>query len=290
MSGRSETAFARTIAAIDMTGNPELRGLWFPGTRVPVDLASRAGFPAEGFPSPLGYWIVKHDGLAPPSSTGLRMVVTGPGEEAPEFAAKPDESRQAGRQFRMQTVKIKAPGPDTGDVVLMIGPGTARVVARESTWDVLAEPIIFAVCQVWRFQSIEAEIEHLTASALEDLSYANVPGLASLGESRRLMDLGGKTRTAIVDLTYFQMLLTDPLAYFDSRRSARVFRLLCDRFGLDDWSNSIDHRAELVEATYETITEKLYHLRSHAHDVVLEAIIVGFLLIDILMRIWEAMV
>jgi hypothetical protein len=117
-----------------------------------------------------------------------------------------------------------------------------------------------------------------------------VPGFASLGESRRLRDLGGKTRAAIVDLTYFQTLLTDPLAYFDSRRSARVFRLLCDRFGLDDWSDSIDHRAELVEATYETITEKLYYLRSHAHDVVLEVIIVGFLLIDILMRIWEAMV
>ncbi len=257
---------------------------------MPVDLESRAGLPAPGFPSPLGYWIVKHDGLVPPSSTGLRLVVTGPGEAAPEAAGGPDESRQAGRRFRKQTVKIKAPDPDSGDVVLTIGPGTARVVARESTWDVLAEPIILAVCQVWRFQSIEAEIEQLTAKALEDLSYANVPGLASLGESRRLMDLGRKTRAAIVDLTYFQTLLTDPLAVFDSRRSARVFRLLCDRLGLDDWSDSIDHRAELVEATYETITEKLYYLRSHAHDVVLEAIIVGFLLLDILMRIWEAMV
>ena len=104
------------------------------------------------------------------------------------------------------------------------------------------------------------------------------------------MDLGAKTRAAILDLTHFQTPLTDPFAYFDSRRSARVFRLLTDRFGLDDWSDSIDHRAEVVEATFETITEKLYHLRSHAHDVVLEVIIVLVLLIDILMRIWEALV
>ncbi len=162
-----------------------------------VDLASRAGLPAAGFSSPLGYWIVKHDGLTPPASTGLRLVVTGPGEEAPEAAASSEESRRAGRRFCRQTV---------------------------------------------------------------------------------------------VDLTYFQTLLTDPLAYFDSRRSARVFRLLCNRLGLGAWSDSIDQRAELVGLTYETITEKLYYLRSHAHDVVLEAIIVGFLLLDIMMRIWEAMV
>lgn len=290
MTGKSEIPFARTIAAIDLTAHSEFRGLWFPGASVPADLASRAGLPAAGFPSPLGYWIVQHEGQATPSSTGPWMVVTGPKEETPEAEAWPDEPRRAGRRFRRQTVKIKAPGPDTGDAVVTIGPGTARIVARESAWDVLAEPIILAVCQVWRFQSIEAEIEQLTASALRDLSYANVPGLASLRESRRLMDLGRKTRVAVVDLTYFQTLLTDPLAYFDSRRSARIFRVLCDRLGLDDWSSSIDQRAELVEGTYETITEKLYYLRSHAHDVVLEAVIVGFLLIDILMRIWEAMV
>src|SRR5205814_5032686 len=100
--------------------------------------------------------------------------------------------------------------------------------------------------------------ERLTQNALGDLRYANGPSLASLAESRRLLDLGWKTRAAIVDLTYFQTPLTDPLAYFDSPRSARVYRRLVDRFGLDDWSDAIDHRAELVEATFETITEKLY--------------------------------
>ena len=154
------------ITAFDMTGNPALRGLWFPGTRVPADLASRAGLPSEGFPSPLGYWIVKHDGLAPPSSrTELRIVVTGPGEAAPEVAARADNPHQAGRRCRMPTVKIKAPGPDAGNVVLTIGLGTAKVAATESAWNMLAEPIILAVCQVWRFQSIESEIEHLTVGA-----------------------------------------------------------------------------------------------------------------------------
>ncbi len=103
------------------------------------------------------------------------------------------------------------------------------------------------------------------------------------------MDLGLDTRAAIVDLTHFEEPLTDPLAYFDSRRSARVYRTLAERFGLDDWCDAIDHRAEVVEATFETITEKLYHLKSHAHDVVLEVIIVIILLFDIVMRIWEVM-
>ena len=69
----------------------------------------------------------------------------------------------------------------------------------------------------------------------------------------------------------------------------RIYRLLADRFGLDDWSDSIDHRAEVVEATFETITEKLYHLKSHAHDLMLEILIVVILVIDILMRLWEVM-
>jgi uncharacterized Rmd1/YagE family protein len=104
------------------------------------------------------------------------------------------------------------------------------------------------------------------------------------------MNLGWKTRAAIVDLTYFQTPLTDPRGYLDAPRSARVYRHLAERIGLDDWSDSIDHRAEVVEGTFETITEKLYHLKSHAHDVVLETIIVVVLLVDIVMRILEMFV
>jgi hypothetical protein len=51
----------------------------------------------------------------------------------------------------------------------------------------------------------------------------------------------------------------------------------------------VDHRAEVVEATFETITEKLYRLKSHAHDVLLEGLIVTLLVIDIVLRIWELM-
>jgi hypothetical protein len=43
----------------------------------------------------------------------------------------------------------------------------------------------------------------------------------------------------------------------------------------------------VVEATYETITEKLYYLKSHAHDVLLALLIVVILLVDIFMRIWQ---
>jgi len=283
-------SFARTITAIDITANPQLRGLWFPGHGSAAELTARAGLPAGGYASPLGYWLVAHDGVGPASSDGMRLVVTAPGGEPPGPAAKPVESCQPGRRYRTQTVKIKAAGPDDGDLVLTIGPGCAHVSASQSTWEALAEPAILAVCQVWRLQAIDADLDGLSRHALEDLAYANAPGLSSLGQSRRLTALGWKTRAVIVDLTHFQRPLTDPLAYFDSKRSARLYRLLADRFGLDDWSDSIDHRAEVVEATFETITEKLYHLKSHAHDVVLEVIIVVILSIDILMRVWELVV
>jgi hypothetical protein len=285
-----QTSFARTITAIDMTGNPGLRGLWFPGPAVPADLAARATLPAGGQASPLGYWLVTHDGLVPSPGTGPRLVVTDPAAAEIEPVAMPGEPYRPGRRFQTHTVKIKAPNPADGNVVLTIAPGSARVVARESVWQALAEPILLVVCQVWRFQAIDEELERLTRHAMDDLEYANAPGLGSLGESRRLMNLGWKTRAAIVDLTYFEMPLTDPHAYFTSRRSARVYRRLVGRFGLDEWCQAIDHRAEVVETTFETITEKLYHLKSHAHDVALEIIIVVILLIDILMRIWELMV
>jgi hypothetical protein len=172
-------------------------------------------------------------------------------------------------------------------MLLTIGPSFAHVAATESAWALLSEPIILAVCQVWRFQAIDGELDGLTRSALENLDYANAPGLASLRKSSRLMGLGLKTRAAIVDVTYFQKPLTDPFAFFDSRLSVRTYHRLAERLGLEGWSDSIDHRAEVVEATFEAITEKLYHLKSHAHDVVLEVIIVVILLIDILMRIRE---
>jgi hypothetical protein len=287
MTATLGTAHVETITAVDITGNPELRGLWIPGYNVPADLVTRSGLAAGGVASPLGYWLVAHEGQASAPPGGMRLRRTPPGEELPEPAAVSVAAGQAGRRLRTQTVKIRAPGPEQGEVVLTVGPGSAHVSAAESAWIALAEPITLVVCQIWRFQAIDADLDRLTKDALENLDYANAPGLASLPQSRRLMDLGWKTRAAIVDLTYFQKPLTDPFAYFDARRSARIYRILADRFGLDEWCESIDHRAEVVEATFETITEKLYHLKSHAHDVVLEICIVVILLIDIVMRVWE---
>jgi hypothetical protein len=277
----------RTITAIDITGNPALRGLWFPGHGTATDRDATAALPDGGVASPLGYWLVTQEGLGPPADDALSLVVTPPGVAPPAFAAKSDAAPHAGRRARTQTVTIRALSPTDGDLTVKIGPRFAHVTATESAWKALSEPVILAVCQVWRFLAIDAELDNLTRNALENLDYANVPGLASLPQSRRLMGLGLKSRAAIVDITYFQKPLTDPFAYFDSTRSARVYRRLAQRLGLDDWSNSIDHRAEVVEGTFETITEKLYHLKSHAHDVVLEVIIVVILMTDILMRIWE---
>jgi len=283
----SRNSFARTITAIDVASNPALRGLWFPGDDSPVDHTAPLGLPAGGYASPLGFWLVAHDGVRTSPRDSLRLVVTAPGVDVPVLTAEPGESPRTGRRSRTQTVKIKVPGLDDRNLVLTIGPGFAHVRATESTWEALGEPVILAVCQVWRFYSIDAELDNLTRSALENLDYANAPSLASLPHSRRLMSMGLKTRAAIVDVTHFQKPLTDPFAYLDSRRSVRVYRLLSARFGLDDWSDSIDHRAEVVEGTFETITEKLYHLKSHAHDVVLEVIIVVILVFDIAINMWQ---
>src|SRR4051794_9914353 len=106
VSGASQTSVAETITAIDMTGDPDLRGLWFPGHNASAELAARAKLPAGGFASPLGYWLVAHDGLAPLPSDGMRLVVTVAGEGLPELAAKPGGSGQAGRRFRTHMVKI----------------------------------------------------------------------------------------------------------------------------------------------------------------------------------------
>jgi hypothetical protein len=289
-SGTLAAAHTRTITAVDITGNPELRGLWIPGYEVYADRVVRAGLAPAGVASPLGYWLVAHEGNVSAPADGMRLVRTAPGEELAESTPASPAEGQAGRRFRTQTIRIKARGPEQGEVVLTVGPGSAHVSATESAWTALAEPIILVVCQIWRFQAIDADLDRLTRDALENLDYANAPGLGSLPQSRRLTDLGWKTRAAIVDLTYFQKPLTDPSAYFDARRSARTYRLLADRFGLDEWCESIDHRAEVVEGTFETITEKLYHLKSHVHDVVLEVVIVVILLFDVLMRIWELMV
>jgi hypothetical protein len=293
MGGMARTPFVRTITAIEITGRPELRCLWIPGHDVPADCARRAGLAAGGQASPLGYWLFEEGTEpAPSASGGLQLVVTAPGAAVPQRAARPRPAPAgpAARRLRTQTVKFKARSADQGELVLTIGPGSAHVEATESTWEALAAPVTLAVCQVWRFQTIDADLDRLTRDAFENLPYANAPGLASLAESRRLADLGMRVRATIVDLIYFEKPLTDPFAYFDARRSARFYRRLADRFALDDWCESIDHRAEVVEATFETITEKLYHLKSHAQDVVLAVVIVVILTIDIAMHIWELFV
>jgi hypothetical protein len=276
----------RTIEAIDITGLTEHLDLWRRRGVRTIELTNVAGLPGPGHASPMGYWL--RDVPAGSSFTrGLPITIRPPGDSR-AFPASSESASAVRRGTRPpQTVRVKAPNPSDGELVLTIAPDSATVVATDSAWNALAEPVLLAICQYWRFGAIDAEIDRLTVQARGDLDHATLPSPASLRKSGELAVHARAVRWVLLELPHFYGSLSDPYPYCSSERSVQVYASLAEKLHFEEWAEAIDDYAEAVEDTYEAVTEKLFEYKNFAWEFVLESLIICVLLAELGVTLWE---
>src|SRR5262249_6317545 len=169
----------KTLRAIDLWPDPAHRPLWKADLNSPPDpaVSEPAGLPGGGYASPMGFWLAPPALPSPLSPGGLTITFVAQGEGSappPSAFARPAHGHHACPR-PAQTVRVKPPSAGDGDVLLTVGPGGARVAASPVAWKALAEPVLLAVCQYWRFAALDAEIARLTELAHGDLDHANMP-------------------------------------------------------------------------------------------------------------------
>jgi hypothetical protein len=286
----------KTVQAIDLWPDPAHRPLW-KSERGGGDAAAGArpvrppgAGPCEGYASPMGYWLTPPALPTPLSPGGLTITFHAPGEDAGPVPAALGRSPHGPHACArpVQTVRVKSPSAGDGDITLTIGPGGARVTATPAAWKALAEPVLLAACQYWRFAALDAEIARLTELAHGDLDHSNMPGPSTLRAHRRVVEAARDVRALMLDLPHFEGPLTDPFRYASSERSAQVFENLAEKLRLEEWCELIDERAEAIEDAYEALTEKLFEYKNFAWEAVLEGLIILILLGELALGLYEA--
>jgi hypothetical protein len=212
-----------------------------------------------------------------------QLRVYNPGTEPPALAT--DATAAGGRERPPQTVRIKAGGPAEGELVLTVASRWAQVGASEAAWTALAEPILLAVCQYWRFGVLDAQLDRLAEYAERDIGHAAMAVPASLWQRPRLLENAREVRALLLDLPHFEEPLTDPYPFCTSERSVQTYRQLAEKLHLEAWAEAIDHRVEAVEDVYAAVTEKLCEYRNFAWGATLEVTIIVILLADLLVNL-----
>ena len=279
-----ELSELKRIQVIDLVPDAIHRPLWRSDRAATLDAASLLGLPGPGYRSPMGFWLTSSETLADSSRT---ITFAARGEESSPPPASLRLSPEGTQSRPIQAVRIKAINASDGDVLLTIGPGGARIVATPAAWKTMAEPILLAACQYWRFSAIDAELDRLTEQAKGNLGHATMPGIASLMASRHLARSAEAVRVLLLDIPHFEGPLTDPYHYCSTERSAQTFESLAEKLHLEEWCELIDEHCEAVEDTYEAVTEKLFEYKNFAWEAVLETSIIIILLGELALMIWE---
>lgn len=279
----------RTILATDLAPAPARRPLWRParGGADPAPPASE-GLSEEGYASPMAYWLSAPSLPTALSPGGLTITFVTQGVDDGPAPASLARSPDGSYTRPVQSLRVKGPNAGDGDVQLTIGPGGARVTSTPAAWRALAEPVLLAVCQYWRFAAIDAEIARLTELAQGDLDHATMPGLGTLRAHRRAVRAARDVRALMLDLPFFEGPLSDPLPYCTTERSATIYESVSEKLHLEAWSELIDDRAEAIEDAYEALTEKLFEFKNFAWEAALEVLIVVILLAELSLGLYEA--
>ncbi len=145
--------------------------------------------------------------------------------------------------------------------------------------------MLLAICQYWRFQALDREIDRLTIEAEGDLDHASMAVPASLWDRKRLLSHARAMRALMLDLPHFEGSITDARSYLSTERAVASYRMLAERLHLEEWCESIDDRAEAIEDAYGSVTEKLCEFRNFAVGSTLEIIIVVILVVDLIVNL-----
>jgi hypothetical protein len=281
---------ARTLRAFDIAHAPEYRRLWRARTELSAGQVLPQDVPGlgRGVALPMGFWLtdsVAEAGSRQPSFTVVFEPANAVATLSPAAGAL-DGSSPVRRPE--QTVRLRPPNPLESEVVLRIGPGGARIAASETAWKAVAEPVLLAVGQYWRFALIEREIERLTELAHADHGHATMPTRRSLGHRSRLSASAQEVRALLIDLPHFEGPLTDHYSYCTTEQAALTYQALAEKLRLDEWCELIDEKAEAIEDTYEAVSEKLFEYKNFACEAVLESVIILILFAELALMLYES--
>lgn len=258
------------IVAVDLQTMPETAPLWRRRRSLGSVEASDSQFP-KGRPSLMGYWLTEEPRSTLPagvSESPYSIRVTGRAESATVVETKIGVGRPP------LTIKLK-------ELTMTIWETKALVITSSSAWSEHMEPALLAICQCWRFHAIDAMLDTMTDASRNDLSHASMSVLSSFRQRKRLLAQSRSIRELLLDQPHFAGPLTDPYAFLRSDRDVETYRSVAGKLHLEEWSESIDERAEGVEDTYASVTEKLFEYRNYLGGSTLEIIIVVILLIDL---------
>jgi hypothetical protein len=279
-------AARKTLLAADLSRDPAARTLWRRGTSAAPE-AAVPGVAESGFASPMGYWLSSPALPTATAAGNVMLTFVDPRDDAGPVPAALATAPDGVFSRPVQTLRVKSPNAGEGDATLTIGPGGARVVASAAAWKTLAEPVLLAACQYWRFAAIESEITRLTERAHGDLEHSNMPSLRTLRDHKRLERDSRDARALMIDLPHFQGPLSDPLAYLSNERATSIYESIAEKLRLEEWSELIDDRAEAVEDAYEALAEKLFEYKNFAWEAVLEILIIVILLGELALMLYE---
>ena len=183
------------------------------------------------------------------------------------------------------SAKLKASSNSDGELTLTVWETGALVVASPATWLALSEPILLAICQCWRFHAFDATVDRMITEARGDLDHASMVVFSSFRQRSRLLANSKRIRELFLDLSHFAGPLTDPYAFLAGDKHVETYRSLVGKLHLEEWSESIDERAEGIDDTYASVTEKLNEFRNFLGGSSLEILIIVILVIEVIFNV-----
>jgi hypothetical protein len=278
------------LRAIDLTQRPGARALWSWRTQ---GFARSAPSPADdlprpGFASPLGFWLTEVRGIVADATVSpciIRFESYTPAAAQTALETRPSAPHAARRPE--QTIRLKPPHTDDGELVVKFTPAGVRIITSDAAWQALSEPVLLAIGVYWRFLAIEEALDRLIEQAHADLDHATMPDRRTWTDRRRLVARARSVRDLLLDLPHFQGPVIDPFPYCSTERAAQTFAGLAEKLHLEKWSALIGERALAIEDTYEAATEKLMALKRLVSEAILAVPIVVILLGLLGLAAWE---
>lgn len=268
---RTESRAIATYYARDIALRPEYHELWMSESGIQSDGISNAGLPAGGFASPMGFWFYPATTPEAPGDT-YQIVVRERAERTSALNALPRRTVRGRRLTRTVTYKGKE-----GEITLVVGQDSAQVFTSRPAWEQLSEAVFLMVAQYWQYCVIEARLSHLAKLARQDRSHAIMPRMKTWINQKTLLANDRAVQDLLQDWSYFAGMLSDPAHYSTSESTIEAYLDFAEHLDMEGWSERIDDRFEVVEGTYEMVTEKLFHYKMAIWSLVLEIVIIAII-------------
>lgn len=259
-----------TLTATDLIATPGYRRLWFPS--VDDDQSPAADLPADGFPSPMGYWIHPNDEKCQHPHAFVLTVRDKPAK-TPGAAAPATRAPRAARTLTVGTADTAA-----GALTLTIGGRSpAEVIASSEAWSQYSEAILLVVAQYTRLGAIEQALAEAYRLFRAQESQSATPNLWRWLRQQPIITGADTFGDIVYDWGHITGLYVDPANYMRFGLSVDVYRSLATGLDIPAWCQRLTETIEEIDHGYDTLLDKLFHYKLFALSMAVEICIVGLI-------------